>query len=95
MVEEEVGAVLLLRGACTEKERERTYVSEEERKPEDLSREIIQIQQREIGLKQQNYSVTSRNPRDMNDCLKSDLPYLLTAGSGLLNRGTQVFDGKC
>ncbi|KAI1896161.1 hypothetical protein AGOR_G00091960 [Albula goreensis] len=29
------------------------------RKPEDLSREIIQIQQREIGLKQQNYSVTS------------------------------------
>ncbi|XP_061087208.1 mitotic spindle assembly checkpoint protein MAD1 isoform X1 [Conger conger] len=29
------------------------------RKPEDLSREIIQIQQREIDLKQQNSSVTS------------------------------------
>ncbi|XP_066545293.1 mitotic spindle assembly checkpoint protein MAD1 [Amia ocellicauda] len=29
------------------------------RRPEDLSREIIQIQQREITLKQQNYSVTS------------------------------------
>ncbi|XP_036391047.1 mitotic spindle assembly checkpoint protein MAD1 [Megalops cyprinoides] len=29
------------------------------RTPEDLSREIIQIQQREISLKQQNYSVTS------------------------------------
>uniref|UniRef100_A0A3B3SNX2 Mitotic arrest deficient 1 like 1 n=1 Tax=Paramormyrops kingsleyae TaxID=1676925 RepID=A0A3B3SNX2_9TELE len=29
------------------------------RKPEDLSREIIQIQQREIALKQQNHSVTS------------------------------------
>ncbi|KAK1164784.1 mitotic spindle assembly checkpoint protein MAD1 [Acipenser oxyrinchus oxyrinchus] len=30
------------------------------RTPEDLSREIIQIQQREITLKQQNYTVTSR-----------------------------------
>ncbi|XP_018596432.1 mitotic spindle assembly checkpoint protein MAD1 isoform X2 [Scleropages formosus] len=29
------------------------------RKPEDLSREIIQIQQREITLKQQNHSITS------------------------------------
>ncbi|KAJ8391873.1 hypothetical protein AAFF_G00084890, partial [Aldrovandia affinis] len=29
------------------------------RKPEDLWREIVQIQQREIGLKQQNFSVTS------------------------------------
>ncbi|XP_066505330.1 mitotic spindle assembly checkpoint protein MAD1 [Hoplias malabaricus] len=29
------------------------------RKPEDLSREIIQIQQRELNLKQQNYTVTS------------------------------------
>ncbi|KAM8843000.1 mitotic spindle assembly checkpoint protein MAD1 [Synchiropus picturatus] len=30
------------------------------RKPEDLSREVIQIQQREITLKEQNYSLNSR-----------------------------------
>ncbi|KAM4603748.1 mitotic spindle assembly checkpoint protein MAD1 [Polymixia lowei] len=30
------------------------------RKPEDLSREVIQIQQREIALKEQNYTLTSR-----------------------------------
>ncbi|XP_056135656.1 mitotic spindle assembly checkpoint protein MAD1 [Lampris incognitus] len=30
------------------------------RKPEDLSREVIQIQQREIALKEQNYQLTSR-----------------------------------
>uniref|UniRef100_A0A667WAA4 Mitotic spindle assembly checkpoint protein MAD1 n=1 Tax=Myripristis murdjan TaxID=586833 RepID=A0A667WAA4_9TELE len=29
-------------------------------KPEDLSREVIQIQQREIALKEQNYTLTSR-----------------------------------
>uniref|UniRef100_A0A4W4FN45 Mitotic arrest deficient 1 like 1 n=1 Tax=Electrophorus electricus TaxID=8005 RepID=A0A4W4FN45_ELEEL len=29
------------------------------RKPEDLSREVIQIQQRELNLKQQNYTLTS------------------------------------
>ncbi|MCI4393459.1 hypothetical protein PGIGA_G00157770 [Pangasianodon gigas] len=29
------------------------------RKPEDLSREVMQIQQRELSLKQQNYSLTS------------------------------------
>ncbi|XP_030636384.1 mitotic spindle assembly checkpoint protein MAD1 isoform X1 [Chanos chanos] len=29
------------------------------RKPEDLSREVIQIQQREINLKQQNYTLTT------------------------------------
>ncbi|KAK6301054.1 hypothetical protein J4Q44_G00291520 [Coregonus suidteri] len=31
------------------------------RTPEDLSREVIQIQQREITLKQQNYTLTSRD----------------------------------
>ncbi|XP_047220578.1 mitotic spindle assembly checkpoint protein MAD1 isoform X2 [Girardinichthys multiradiatus] len=30
------------------------------RKPEDLSREVIQIQQREIALKEQNYTLSSR-----------------------------------
>ncbi|CAL8330695.1 unnamed protein product [Merluccius merluccius] len=30
------------------------------RKPEDLSREVIQIQQREIALKEQNYALSSR-----------------------------------
>uniref|UniRef100_A0A672GWY0 Mitotic spindle assembly checkpoint protein MAD1 n=1 Tax=Salarias fasciatus TaxID=181472 RepID=A0A672GWY0_SALFA len=30
------------------------------RKPEDLSREVIQIQQREIALKEQNYTLNSR-----------------------------------
>uniref|UniRef100_A0A8C9WU88 Mitotic spindle assembly checkpoint protein MAD1 n=1 Tax=Sander lucioperca TaxID=283035 RepID=A0A8C9WU88_SANLU len=30
------------------------------RKPEDLSREVIQIQQREIALKEQNYNLNSR-----------------------------------
>ncbi|XP_016135137.1 mitotic spindle assembly checkpoint protein MAD1-like [Sinocyclocheilus grahami] len=30
------------------------------RKPEDLSREVIQIQQRELNLKQQNYTLNSR-----------------------------------
>uniref|UniRef100_A0A8D2ZEQ8 Mitotic spindle assembly checkpoint protein MAD1 n=1 Tax=Scophthalmus maximus TaxID=52904 RepID=A0A8D2ZEQ8_SCOMX len=30
------------------------------RKPDDLSREVIQIQQREIALKEQNYSLNSR-----------------------------------
>ncbi|XP_061686294.1 mitotic spindle assembly checkpoint protein MAD1 [Syngnathoides biaculeatus] len=30
------------------------------RKPEDLSREVIQIQQREISLKEQNYTLNSR-----------------------------------
>lgn len=30
------------------------------RKPDDLSREVIQIQQREIALKEQNYTLTSR-----------------------------------
>uniref|UniRef100_A0AAR2J7Z8 Mitotic spindle assembly checkpoint protein MAD1 n=1 Tax=Pygocentrus nattereri TaxID=42514 RepID=A0AAR2J7Z8_PYGNA len=29
------------------------------RKPEDLSREVVQIQQRELNLKQQNYTLTS------------------------------------
>ena len=30
------------------------------RKPEDLSREVVQIQQRELSLKQQNYTLTSK-----------------------------------
>lgn len=30
------------------------------RKPEDLSREVIQIQQREFALKEQNYTLSSR-----------------------------------
>lgn len=30
------------------------------RKPEDLSREVIQIQQREFALKEQNYTLNSR-----------------------------------
>uniref|UniRef100_A0A672MR46 Mitotic spindle assembly checkpoint protein MAD1 n=1 Tax=Sinocyclocheilus grahami TaxID=75366 RepID=A0A672MR46_SINGR len=34
------------------------------RKPEDLSREVIQIQQRELNLKQQNYTLNSRKAID-------------------------------
>ncbi|MBN3305151.1 MD1L1 protein, partial [Amia calva] len=44
------------------------------RRPEDLSREIIQIQQREITLKQQNYSVTSRSPDTGLEISSSDGP---------------------
>uniref|UniRef100_A0A4W4FNX4 Mitotic spindle assembly checkpoint protein MAD1 n=1 Tax=Electrophorus electricus TaxID=8005 RepID=A0A4W4FNX4_ELEEL len=41
-----------------ELEKEKTCIFPN-RKPEDLSREVIQIQQRELNLKQQNYTLTS------------------------------------
>ncbi|XP_023122549.1 mitotic spindle assembly checkpoint protein MAD1 [Amphiprion ocellaris] len=46
------------------------------RKPEDLSREVIQIQQREIALKEQNYTLHSR-VRSV-ECSQSELRSELT-----------------
>ncbi|XP_037545734.1 mitotic spindle assembly checkpoint protein MAD1 [Nematolebias whitei] len=50
------------------------------RKPEDLSREVIQIQQREIALKEQNYALSSRL-RSL-ERLQSELGAELTQQSG-------------
>uniref|UniRef100_A0AAX7THM3 Mitotic spindle assembly checkpoint protein MAD1 n=1 Tax=Astatotilapia calliptera TaxID=8154 RepID=A0AAX7THM3_ASTCA len=43
------------------------------RKPEDLSREVIQIQQREIALKEQNYTLNSRSVERSQSELRAEL----------------------
>uniref|UniRef100_A0A3P8UR86 Mitotic arrest deficient 1 like 1 n=1 Tax=Cynoglossus semilaevis TaxID=244447 RepID=A0A3P8UR86_CYNSE len=47
------------------------------RKPDDLSREVVQIQQREIALKEQNYTLNSRvrNVERMQTELHAELSY--------------------
>lgn len=57
------------------------------RKPEDLSREVLQIQQREISLKEQNYSLNSRVR-----CLERSLAELTTEVSQ--QRGRTVDEQK-
>uniref|UniRef100_A0A8D0CMV1 Mitotic spindle assembly checkpoint protein MAD1 n=1 Tax=Sander lucioperca TaxID=283035 RepID=A0A8D0CMV1_SANLU len=42
-------------------------------KPEDLSREVIQIQQREIALKEQNYNLNSRSVERSQSELRAEL----------------------
>ncbi|KAI3352507.1 hypothetical protein L3Q82_005459 [Scortum barcoo] len=48
------------------------------RKPEDLSREVIQIQQREIALKEQNYTLNSRTNHEFTSPPALSSPLLLT-----------------
>uniref|UniRef100_A0A8C4I1L4 Mitotic spindle assembly checkpoint protein MAD1 n=1 Tax=Dicentrarchus labrax TaxID=13489 RepID=A0A8C4I1L4_DICLA len=50
----------LERMAKTKEELVNMELEKEVKKPEDLSREVIQIQQREIALKEQNYTLNSR-----------------------------------